>query len=182
MALNATLALAVAAEEGVTPDLARQALSLAKPAKGRMVRTMLGGVTLLDDTYNANADSMVSALQTLSDLPCAGRRVAVLGDMAELGCLAETAHVEVGIATKDARVDRLVAVGSMASVTATAARKSGVPAVDALSNADDVVSLLKDWLKDGDIVLVKASRSARLERVVEGLRAQWLGAVPKNNS
>lgn len=172
MAVNAVLALAVSAELGLSPELARAGLARARPAKMRLNAGEAGGVRILDDTYNANADSMLAALETLTDLPCVGRRVAVLGDMAELGCHAEAAHVEVGNAAARLAVDRLWTVGSRSRVTADAARQAGMQAVEAHPDMESVVRSMIQYLRPGDAVLVKASRSARLERLVESLRQQ----------
>ncbi len=177
MAINAVLALAVAAELGLSPRLARIGLAGARPSKMRLNAGEAGGVRILDDTYNANADSVLAALETLTDLPCAGRRVAVLGDMAELGCHAEAAHVEVGNAAARLAVDRLWTVGSRATVTADAARQAGMQAAEAHPNLESVVRSMIEFLRPGDAVLVKASRSARLERLVESLHAQLGGGV-----
>src|SRR6266699_5461865 len=84
------------------------------------------GVRVLDDVYNANADSMVAALQTLQELPCKGRRVAVLGDMAELGASSESVHEEVGRRAAELGVGQLFAVGKMASAMARGAREAGL--------------------------------------------------------
>ena len=83
--VNALLAVAVGAELGLTRAEIQNGLLECKPAKMRMQAWDWNGVWVLDDAYNANADSMLAALQTLREMPCAGRRVAVLGDMAELG-------------------------------------------------------------------------------------------------
>ncbi|KAB2661464.1 MAG: UDP-N-acetylmuramoyl-tripeptide--D-alanyl-D-alanine ligase, partial [Verrucomicrobia bacterium] len=167
--LNALAAMVVAAESGVEPGAARRALAAFRPPRQRLAMAETGGVRLLDDTYNANADSMGAALRTLSDLPCAGRRVAVLGDMAELGAMAETAHREVGCAAATA-VDALFAVGRFAGVTAGAARGAGLQAVVTCADAEAATAALAGFVRRGDTVLLKASRSARLERVADALR------------
>src|SRR5262249_13037872 len=84
-AVNAVFAIAIGAELGLDRSEIERGLSACKPAKMRLELWEFNGVRVLDDAYNANADSMAAALQTLRDLPCKGRRVAVLGDMAELG-------------------------------------------------------------------------------------------------
>src|SRR6266853_6429992 len=84
------------------------------------------GVRILDDAYNANADSMLAALQTLQELPCKGRRMAVLGDMAELGAHSEAAHEEVGRRAAELGVEQLFVVGKMAAVMARGARNAGL--------------------------------------------------------
>lgn len=167
--LNAVAAMAVASRLGVDPAAARAALASFRPPRQRMNVVEAGGVRLLDDTYNANADSMRAALQTLSDLPCAGRRVAVLGDMAELGAMAEAAHGEVGRFAAKA-VDALFTVGRHASLTASAARAAGLATTAECGDADAAASALAGYVRPGDAVLVKASRSARLERVASALR------------
>lgn len=169
---NALLALATAAELGVSPDAARRGLEACAPAKMRLQVWRAGGITVLDDAYNANADSMLAALQTLRDFPCTGRRVAVLGDMAELGEFTPQAHVEIGAQAAKLGVDLLVCVGRWASVTAESARATGLQTVSEFALADDAASALPQTLRSGDVVLLKASRSAALERVGESLRTE----------
>jgi UDP-N-acetylmuramoyl-tripeptide--D-alanyl-D-alanine ligase len=124
----------------------------------------------LDDAYNANADSMLAALQTLLDLPCKGRRVAVLGDMAELGAHSEAAHEEVGRRAAELGVGQLFAIGKMAPVLARGAREAGLTRVLEFADVESAASAVKSFVKTGDLLLLKASRSARLERVAELLR------------
>jgi len=168
MAVNAVGALAVACRLGVSAEAARTALAGFRATKQRMEVLEAGGVRILNDCYNANADSMAAALQTLFDLPCAGRRVAVLGDMAELGPASEPAHGEVGMLAVG-RADLLFAVGQRAGVTAGAAAASGMDGVSAHADVESLLPVLLETVRPGDVVLVKASRSARLERVTAGL-------------
>ncbi len=165
---NAVLALTVASHLGVHPDRAREALSRFIPAQRRLNVRKVAGVRVIDDTYNANADSVLAALQTLADLPCAGRRVAVLGDMAELGRTTETAHAEVGRAAARLGFDALFAIGLHAPVTASAA---GPARSQVFCAVDPALSALIDYVREGDSVLIKASRSSGLERITEGLLA-----------
>ena len=125
---------------------------------------------VLDDSYNANADSMLAALQALCDLPCKGRRVAVLGDMAELGATSIEAHAEVGRRAAELRIDQLFAVGKMAGELGGAARKAGLLRVTEIGEVEGAAAAVKEYLQPGDVVLLKASRSTRLERVGEALR------------
>lgn len=171
MVHNAALGVAVAASLGIDPVRAREALARFTGAKQRLQLSRPGGLWLLDDTYNANADSVLAALQTLCDLPCAGRRVAVLGDMAELGPHAETAHEEVGKFAAKLGLDALFAIGRYSLITAAAA--AGRVAVGAFPDVDSAVPAVRAYLKPGDAVLAKASRSSRLERVVEALRQEF---------
>jgi UDP-N-acetylmuramyl pentapeptide synthase len=130
-----------------------------------------GGVRVLDDTYNANADSTLAALETLCDLPLQGRRVAVLGDMNELGAHSEAAHAEVGRRAAELGIGQLFAVGKMAAVTARAARDAGLARVIEFADVETAVKAVKSFLKTGDMVLLKASRAVRLERITETLQA-----------
>ena len=167
---NATFALAVAAELGVSAAEARAGLAAAKAPKMRMQFFEAAGVRVLDDAYNANADSMLAALQTLADLPCAGRRVAVLGDMAELGEHAEGSHEEIGRRAAELRIDQLVAVGTFADRTADAAARGGLRAVTRFSDVAAAAAAVPALVRRGDLVLLKASRATGLERVGQALR------------
>ena len=169
-AMNATLAVAVGAELGLNREEIRRGLAECLPAKMRMQVWIANGVSILDDSYNANVDSMIAGLQTLKDFPCRGRRVAVLGDMAELGPHSAEAHAEVGRIAADFRIDQLFAVGRMAGVMGAAARAAGLMRVIELGEVETTARAVKHFLRQGDAVMVKASRAARLERVVEVLR------------
>jgi UDP-N-acetylmuramoyl-tripeptide--D-alanyl-D-alanine ligase len=167
---NATFALALAAELGVSAEAARRGLASATPPKMRMQCWEVRGIRVLDDAYNANADSMLAALQTLADLPCTGRRVAVLGDMAELGDHALGAHEEVGRRAGQLKIDALIAVGKFASCTAESAAAAGVRDVLTFLDVPAAAEAVPSLLKSGDLVLLKASRATGLERVGEALR------------
>ncbi len=169
---NALFAIAVGAELGLTRHEIQRGLAECRPAKWRMEYWFFNEIGVLDDCYNANADSMLAALQTLKDFPCKGRRIAVLGDMAELGDQSLEAHREVGSFTPRAGVDHLFAVGRFAEVTAGAAKNAGLTKVEALTDVEAVGPALKHALKSGDVVLLKASRSMRLERVSDYLKSQ----------
>ena len=178
--LNALLAGAVGTEVGLTSEQVGRALAGCTPPKMRLQLWEANGVRVLDDAYNANADSMLAALQTLHDLPCAGRRVAVLGDMAELGAHSIAAHVEVGRRAAELGVNRLFAVGKMAGHLAGAARAAGLSAVTEITEVAGAGEAVRSELQPGDVVLLKASRSTRLERVGEVIR-NGTGASGKLN-
>jgi UDP-N-acetylmuramoyl-tripeptide--D-alanyl-D-alanine ligase len=171
-AINSLFAVAVGATLGMTTAEIQAGLAESKPAKMRMQFWEAGGIRVLDDAYNANADSMVAALETLRDLPLQGRRVAVLGDMAELGAHSEAAHAEVGRRAAELQVGQLFAVGKMAPVVAKAARDAGLSRVIEFENVEAAIKAVKSFLKSGDLVLLKASRSSRLERIAETLRSE----------
>ena len=168
--VNALFAIAVGDELGLARAVIQRGLAACQPARMRLQLWEANGVRVLDDTYNANADSMLAALQVLKELPCKGRRVAVLGDMAELGAHSEAEHAEVGRNAAETGVSQLFAVGKMASVMARAARQAGLNRVIELADVDVACEALKSFLKPGDVVLLKASRATRLERVAENLR------------
>jgi UDP-N-acetylmuramoyl-tripeptide--D-alanyl-D-alanine ligase len=169
--VNALFAIAVGETMKVDRSAVRSGLMQCKPAKMRLQLWESGGVQVIDDAYNANADSMFAALQVLKDLPCKGRRVAVLGDMAELGTHSETAHAEVGRQAAETGVDQLFAVGKMAPFMARSARDAGLNRVIELADVDVACGALKSFLKPGDVVLLKASRSMRLEQIAEVLKS-----------
>jgi UDP-N-acetylmuramoyl-tripeptide--D-alanyl-D-alanine ligase len=168
--LNALLAMAVAVELGLNRAELEKGLSVCQPAKMRTQLWEFNGVRVLDDAYNANADSMIAALETLQALPCKGRRVAVLGEMAEQGAQSEQLHEEVGRHAAELGVMQLFAVGRMAAVVARGARAAGLTRILEFADVDSAASAIKQFVKPGDLVLLKASRVARLERVGEWLR------------
>jgi UDP-N-acetylmuramoyl-tripeptide--D-alanyl-D-alanine ligase len=177
-AVNALFAICLGSEMGLTRGQIEQGLAECKPAKMRLQVWELNGVRVLDDAYNANTDSMLVALQTLQDFPCRGRRVAVLGDMGELGAHSEAAHEEVGRRAAELGIGQLFAVGKMAPVMARGARNAGLNRVLEFSDVTTAAAAVKQFIKDGDVILLKASRSARLEQVGELLRVG--GAARKN--
>ncbi|MBM3840370.1 MAG: UDP-N-acetylmuramoyl-tripeptide--D-alanyl-D-alanine ligase [Verrucomicrobia bacterium] len=168
---NALLAVAVGKELGLSRAEIQHGLAGCAPPKMRLQLWRGNGLQILDDTYNANADSMRAALQTLRDFPCEGRRIAVLGDMAELGKHSPEAHAEVGRYAAEVGIGRLFAVGNMASVMGKAARDAGLDAVSEFSAVETATAALKEFVRPGDVILLKASRATRLERISEMLRA-----------
>lgn len=173
--VNALFALAVGAELGLSRAELESGLSECQPAKMRLQMWEWSGVRVLDDAYNANADSMEAALQVLQGLPCKGRRVAVLGDMGEQGAHSASAHAEVGRRAAELGADQLIAVGKMAGIMGQAARDAGLNRVLELAEVEAAVPALKSFLKAGDTVLLKASRASRLERITQALRGSENG-------
>jgi len=169
---NALFAVAVSEELGLGRPAVRDGLAECQPPKMRLQFWEANGVRVLDDAYNANADSTLAALETLRDLPLQGRRVAVLGDMNELGACSEAAHAEVGRRAAELGIGQLFAVGRMAPVTARAARDAGLTRVMEFVDVEAAVNVVKDFLKAGDVVLLKASRASRLERIAATLKSE----------
>jgi UDP-N-acetylmuramoyl-tripeptide--D-alanyl-D-alanine ligase len=168
--VNALFAVALGAELGLNREQIQRGLAECKPARMRLQLWEHNSVRVLDDTYNANADSMRAALETLAELPCKGRRIAMLGDMAELGAHSEAAHDEAGRRVAELGIEQLFAVGSMAPVVARAARNSGLNRIFEFGDVETAGAALKSFVKPGDLVLLKASRAMRLERVADMLR------------
>ena len=166
-ATNAALAIAAAAEMGLGREMIVKGLSKCPQPRYRLQSTERAGVTWVNDAYNANADSVKVALETLEDMPCEGKRYAVLGDMAELGEYAELAHREVGEQAAQV-VTGLVVVGLWAEVTAESACQAGIKYVEAVANMEVAAKILRGWLEPGDVVLLKASRASHFERL-EGM-------------
>ena len=148
-----------------------EALSRYEAPKGRMsLLKGIKGTYILDDSYNAAPLSMHAALETLKDLE-GERKIAVLGDMLEIGQYAIEAHEQIGrFAKKCANI--LITVGARAMFIADEAKKLGMPAKNVFSfdTADEAKLKVQEVLKQGDVVLVKASRSIGLEKVVEEIR------------
>jgi UDP-N-acetylmuramyl pentapeptide synthase len=170
-AVNALLAAAVGAELGLTRAEIQRGLAGCPPPKRRLNFWEAGGVRVLDDCYNANADSTIAALETLCGLPLQGRRVAVLGDMNELGASSAAAHAEVGKRAAELGLGQLVTIGKMAAVTAAAARAAGLMRVFEFAEVGGAARSVWNYLKPGDVVLLKASRTVRLEQLAEILKA-----------
>ena len=164
----AALAAADAAADGAIDPV--RAMTLLAPIPGRMRVRRSRGVTVLDDAYNANPASMRAALSTLAE--CGdGRRVAVLGEMKELGPTAEREHAALADAVVAAGVALLVSCGGLADVLARAVQSRGVDVV--LSGGAEQASRdTVERVRPGDVVLVKASRSVGAERVVDALTGE----------
>jgi len=169
--VNALYAIAIGVELGLSRAEVARGLAQCGQPKMRLELWEHDGVWVLDDTYNANADSVIAALQTLRELPCKGRRMAVLGDMAELGAHGEAAHEEIGRRAAELGVGQLFAVGKMAPVVARGARDAGLNRVFEFADLETAAAAVKSFVKSGDVVLLKASRATRLERIAEVLRA-----------
>lgn len=172
-ALNATYAIAVGAELGLSKEQIAAGLGKCRAAKMRLEAKRIDDFTVLDDAYNANADSMAAALRTLQEFPCLGRRIAVLGDMAELGQAAASAHAEVGRRVAEAGINYLIAVGNLSNTVAEAAQRAGLRQAFPMREVRDASARLGEIVRSGDVVLVKASRSSRLERVVKSLEEKF---------
>jgi UDP-N-acetylmuramoyl-tripeptide--D-alanyl-D-alanine ligase len=175
---NASLAAAVALASGVAFEDVAAGLTSVAPAPWRMgVARARSGALVIDDAYNANPSSTAAALRALAHVATGGERVAVLGEMLELGDHADAEHARIGALAADLGIDVLVAVGAGTAALATAAREASrpVPRVIEVADAEAALTAARGIVGADDAVLVKGSRRIGLERVAEGLRE---GEVP----
>jgi UDP-N-acetylmuramoyl-tripeptide--D-alanyl-D-alanine ligase len=153
--------------EAVTTGLANHS-----GVPGRMQpRAIANDVLLIDDSYNANPQSMQSALETLARLETSGLRLAVLGEMGELGGEREKAHREAGRLAGSLELDGLYLLGPSAEWVAEGARESGMTAtrIHVENDHESIVRNLRKDITKGDRILIKGSRSARMERIAQAL-------------
>jgi UDP-N-acetylmuramoyl-tripeptide--D-alanyl-D-alanine ligase len=143
------------------------------PRRGALVR-LSRGVRLIDDSYNSNPRALEAALRGLGALP-AGRRVAVLGDMLELGKNEKAYHLEAGRRVAASGWDLLVTIGPMAALMAEGARAAGMAGsrVSVFDSADEAAPALAALVNDGDLILVKGSRGVHLDRIADRLTADF---------
>jgi UDP-N-acetylmuramoyl-tripeptide--D-alanyl-D-alanine ligase len=167
---------ALAAQEatsGVTLDAHAITGALSRVRlEGRGLIRRMGDLVVIDDTYNANPASMRSSLATLAELGAGARKVAVLGEMKELGDLAEEEHRALGDVIADAGVELVIGCGGLMALALERARSRGVEVLE-LPDAAAAAALAPPRLRPGDVVLIKASRGVRAEQVVEALAA-WM--------
>jgi UDP-N-acetylmuramoyl-tripeptide--D-alanyl-D-alanine ligase len=168
---NALAAAAVGRAAGLSLDEIGEGLATGWSAPHRVQLVRLGAITVIDDSYNASPRSVLAALDLLAGLP--GRRAAVLGEMLELGDASDDGHRVVGEAAAKT-LDWLVVVGAGAAAIAEGARSAGMdPArIVRARDAQAALDVLPARLRDGDVVLVKASRGIGLDRIVDGLRRE----------
>jgi UDP-N-acetylmuramoyl-tripeptide--D-alanyl-D-alanine ligase len=167
MVQNAMLAIAAGRVFGLSLEECAVGLASTPLTKARLQIREIDGIQFIDDSYNANPDSMKAALRTLVELDADGRRIAVLGEMGELGSESERGHREVGEAAAALRIDELIAVGAAGAGIASAARNAGLENSVAVDSAEEAAERLGKNAAPGDLILVKGSRSARMERVLE---------------
>ena len=167
MVQNALLAVAAGRVFGLSLEESAAGLAGAPLTKARLQVKEIGGVQFIDDSYNANPDSMKAALRTLVELEADGKRIAVLGEMHELGNESERGHREVGQTAAELRIDRLIAIGERGVTIASAARSAGLENAVAARSTSEAAEALRESVQPGDLVLVKGSRAARTELVIE---------------
>ncbi len=166
---NALQAAAVGYFAGMDLDEIRVGLESVTFPKMRMQPVERDGIRFVNDCYNANVPSMQAALQMMRDTPATGHKIAVLGDMLELGAWTEIAHDEIGELAAQSNLDFLVTVGASARRIAGKAMEKGMEAHRVLSvgSADEATEVVRSLAKPGDLVLLKGSRKLQLEKILQ---------------
>ena len=162
---NALAAFTVGITLGIDSKKAAGALANYVPAGMRQKSVNVGGIISIEDCYNASPDSQAAALAVLGAMK-ATRRIAVIGDMLELGSFSEQAHREVGEKAAQNGIDAVLTYGERALLTAEGAKAGGVPLVRSFSDKKELSDFLLSELHEGDAVLFKASRGMKLEDVI----------------
>ena len=180
MVQNALLAVAAGRMFGLSLEDCAAGLAAAPLTKARLQIKEIRGVQFIDDSYNANPESMKAALHTLVELDADGKRIAVLGEMRELGEESARGHREVGETAAELGVDYLIAIGDVAAAIVRAAEHAGLKNSRAASSTTEAAEVLADIAEPGDLVLIKGSRAARTERVMErfGNQPSAIGVSP----
>lgn len=175
-AMNLALSAVVSKELGLSLEAVQAGLLACRPSPRRMELIRGSQFSLLDDSYNANPDSMIRALESLSELPTTGRRIAVLGEMAEVGQQSPSLHREIGSKAGELGLDQLWAVGEgVATRYREGANATGLRYVMVFRDARACASSLQDGLREEDLVLVKGSRAARMDIVADAIRSRLKG-------
>ncbi len=163
---NALAAVAAGVALGLNAEQIGRGLSHAEMTDMRLSIGKLRGYTIINDAYNASPASMRSALDVLCDV-AKGRKIAVLGDMLELGGMAAAAHESIGRQAAEKKLDAVVTCGELAGKIAQYAKEGGVPYVFAAQDHAQAAEKLRAFLHSGDTVLFKGSRGMRMEKLIE---------------
>jgi UDP-N-acetylmuramoyl-tripeptide--D-alanyl-D-alanine ligase len=176
MVINALAAAAVGHLLGLSAEDIQVGLEKFEPAWGRMnIFQTASGIHIIDDTYNANPDSMRAAIETLKSLRANNRSILVAGDMLELGEKTASLHRQVGAWVAAAGINQLWVTGEFAGAVIAGAKNAGMKVQHIFTGSREKIILeLQKSLKPGDWVLVKGSRGARMDAVVKGLK-EWAG-------
>jgi UDP-N-acetylmuramoyl-tripeptide--D-alanyl-D-alanine ligase len=174
VACNALAAIAVARRMGLSEQEIVGSLAEARGPDMRLQLLNIRGVSILNDAYNANPASMQAAIDTLCTLDTCGRRIAIIGDMRELGESADRFHRELGEFAASRPLDTIFCAGDKAAMIAESARHAGFPADNIIyfPNTASAANAVADYLVAGDLVLLKASRSMRFETIAQAIGAR----------
>lgn len=166
---DALAAIAVGITFGVSKTDIAKALNAYRATNMRMEFKKANGFKIVSDCYNANPSSTKMALQTIGNMKAPGKRIAVLGDMLELGKQSGELHAQIGAMVPEMNFDLLLTVGKDARNYVKGAKAKGMKAVFHFDSVDDIIEFLKGTVAEGDVLLVKGSRGMHMERVVDAL-------------
>jgi UDP-N-acetylmuramoyl-tripeptide--D-alanyl-D-alanine ligase len=171
---NALGAAALTVAAGANLTAVRRGLARARPFAMRMEIEKWRGIGIINDAYNANPASMRAALRTLEEIPARGRKIAVLGDMFELGRHSRHQHRDLGKAAAQAKLDHLYLLGSESGAVRQGALGAGMASerVTIGKDHDDLANQLRSQVRAGDWLLFKGSRGMKMENVLKQLRAE----------
>ena len=170
-AKNALAAAVVGVEFGIQPSLIKEALEAYQPYSKRMEVLDIDGIRVINDCYNSNPDSAAAALQVLHDMRARGRKIAVLADMLELGQASEFEHRKIGELASQLGLDGLFGFGSMTRFTVETAKPTLKDRARHFEEKDKLISFLNDFLKKGDVVLIKGSRGMAMEEITVAIES-----------
>jgi len=173
--LNCLAAISVGLEFDVSVEKIRTAVNNFDGVKKRMELIEIGcGIRVLNDCYNANPLSMRSAIETISEIPGARRRVAIIGDMLELGAWSVRSHMEIGRLAQKSGIELLVTVGERAGQIREAAIAAGMDEKNAIhfKDSDETAGMINGLIKSGDLILIKGSRRMKLENVLSAIQGE----------
>ncbi|MBS1849377.1 MAG: UDP-N-acetylmuramoyl-tripeptide--D-alanyl-D-alanine ligase [Acidobacteria bacterium] len=162
---NALAATAVGLQYGLTPSDAVRALASLAPSEKRGQVVQIGNITIINDCYNSNPKALASMVDALAAMP-AGRRIVVAGEMLELGPAGETMHRESGKHVAEKKIDVLLGVRGLSQAMVEAARQNGLRA-EFVATPEEAGQWLAREARDGDVILLKASRGVKLEKALE---------------
>ena len=167
---SALMAIYLGKHFGIKEEYIGRALLKVRPVHLRGTVEKKSGVEFIVDCYNANPSSMHNAIRLLSDMAKKNRKVAIVGDMLELGKYSRRLHAALGKQLAEAGVSRVLAVGDFAEVVASNAIKAGMKSRDVCvaGNSEEAIPIAKHFVRLGDVVLLKGSRGVHLETVFEG--------------
>ncbi|MGB8988200.1 MAG: cyanophycin synthetase, partial [Candidatus Sulfotelmatobacter sp.] len=168
--LNALAAIAVGLETGLKLSQAVAALATLSPAEKRGQVLHMGNITVINDCYNSNPKALEAMVDALVSMP-AKRRIVVAGEMLELGPAGEDMHRSAGRHIAEKKIDLLVGVRGLAEAMVDASRQAGVRA-EFLTSPEEAGEWLARETRDGDVVLLKASRGVKLEKALESWKAR----------
>ncbi len=169
---DALSAFAVGLEYGISPEKIAKGLENYTPSGMRQRIREVGGITVIEDCYNASPDSQKAGLNSLCKI-AKGRKIAVLGDMLELGDYSEIAHRSVGEYVAECKIDMLYTFGEQSKYLADSAKRIGMNSVFVFTDKSELINTLLNEIKTGDTLLFKASRGMKLEEVFEKIYEQW---------